>query len=673
MLIGRLCLVLSWFPLGAFGSTTTNAAPAPGILTSKGKATAVPNPGAAYPQKQPGEIWIGLFGLDDDTRSSHWNMPTDLAKQLVLGTRETVVVFYWCGATPTDGEARIAELRNLWAESDATVGQRVHMSREYCNLLGYNKRMQDQWFPARDGSAFTGGGMALWGDGFAEFISGERKKLDAIVYDHYFGDWARFGLAKTQQLDMWDYQVNHVFRTSKWFAKNQPEIPAIMCFAHQFLMPDMAKVDDVHTRLMQLEMPNGEDFYLHGGPPHLISKPNRYYEKLPESPIVLSVSTFPKTKMSCTDCTELLPDFFGNGGSACEKIVFIGMGTQFFEQMKKPYQIDALMDQYLKIAAHFPNICFLWNTDLAELKKRVNHWKTSAHQQGSVDESWRVLTTKLQAAPASFDSRPLPNLEVSNSFPQRAMLASSKLTAFISHGGMNSVYEALEVGVPPLIITNRMNADAPASALACQELGVGLDLESLLGVSPRMGVPRYNWPGLEGMWYAWDSKNFEWPFGGEQGGTKGTDEERYAATMKQLDDKWEGLRTFFQGFIVDGQAESFSGQGFTLAALKQNIDTKLFGQPAPDGEQQYGYDETARRLLKMIESPAIAPAAPVRSRGGGAAPGTDKSGLSISSIITIVGGGVVVVVVLVVGGIFLLRGSSSDDDGTLDETAEKSD
>lgn len=46
------------------------------------------------------------------------------------------------------------------------------------------------------------------------------------------------------------------------------------------------------------------------------------------------------------------------------------------------------------------------------------------------------------------------------------------------------------------------------------------------------------------------------------------------------------LHSFFQSFIVDGQAEKISGHSYTLADLKANIKAKLFGQALAAGDAQ---------------------------------------------------------------------------------------
>lgn len=51
-----------------------------------------------YPEKQPGETWIGFFGAEQDPDASEWAIPQLLAKDLVLQSSTastTVVVFYW--------------------------------------------------------------------------------------------------------------------------------------------------------------------------------------------------------------------------------------------------------------------------------------------------------------------------------------------------------------------------------------------------------------------------------------------------------------------------------------------------------------------------------------------------------------------------------------------------
>ena len=82
-----------------------------------------------------------------------------------------------------------------------------------------------------------------------------------------------------------------------------------------------------------------------------------------------------------------------------------------------------------------------------------------------MDSSWIVLAEALKAQKSGgglaeknegeAQAFPLPNLNIQNSFPQKQLLSAPELTAFISHGGMHSVSEALAAGVPPLIIPHR--------------------------------------------------------------------------------------------------------------------------------------------------------------------------------------------------------------------------
>lgn len=290
--------------------------------------------------------------------------------------------------------------------------------------------------------------------------------------------------------------------------------------------------------------------------------------------------------------------------------MFIGLGGMFFEQ-NHPYQRLAYMDVYLKLAAHFPHVCFLWNTKPDELRKRVNFWTSGAGgKMNNLHASWLLLQKALvqqavaarllqkaaaaQQATTQTDKLlhfPLENLEVQESFPQPAMLASNKLSAFVSHGGNNSVTEALAAGVPPLIISSRLNGDAPLAAIACEREGVGLNLEQVLGVSPHV-VETYNFNTIMGLWLT------------RERDLTGTESENHFASIHQLDAKWDALTTFFQTFIIEGKAENLSGKAYTLADLKNNISAKMFDRKLDAGEEQYGFDEVAQRMLKMIDGGA---------------------------------------------------------------------
>ncbi|MEV0285927.1 MULTISPECIES: macrolide family glycosyltransferase [unclassified Kribbella] len=84
-----------------------------------------------------------------------------------------------------------------------------------------------------------------------------------------------------------------------------------------------------------------------------------------------------------------------------------------------------------------------------------------------------VVVATGQTDPAALE--PLPsNVLVRRSVPQPDVLARAAL--FITHGGMNSVNEAMYAGVPMLVVPQ--GADQPLVAARVEQLGAGLSLRS---------------------------------------------------------------------------------------------------------------------------------------------------------------------------------------------------
>lgn len=70
--------------------------------------------------------------------------------------------------------------------------------------------------------------------------------------------------------------------------------------------------------------------------------------------------------------------------------------------------------------------------------------------------------------PATFGPQP-PNVHIERHLPQTQLLA--RCDVFISHGGFNSVKEALGCGVPLVVVP--IMSDEPYSAERCAALGIG--------------------------------------------------------------------------------------------------------------------------------------------------------------------------------------------------------
>jgi MGT family glycosyltransferase len=84
-----------------------------------------------------------------------------------------------------------------------------------------------------------------------------------------------------------------------------------------------------------------------------------------------------------------------------------------------------------------------------------------------------VVVATGQTDPAELD--PLPaNVLVRRSVPQPDVLARAAL--FVTHGGMNSVNEAMYAGVPMLVVPQ--GADQPLVAGRVVELGAGLSIRT---------------------------------------------------------------------------------------------------------------------------------------------------------------------------------------------------
>ena len=83
------------------------------------------------------------------------------------------------------------------------------------------------------------------------------------------------------------------------------------------------------------------------------------------------------------------------------------------------------------------------------------------------------------------------------------------------------------------------NEDSLFSAARCAELGVGLNLEDVLGVYPKKIGPGERGTEILFKWVGFD----HWPFGetefGSAGETFGSAEDRYRQTIRQLDAKWK--------------------------------------------------------------------------------------------------------------------------------------
>lgn len=159
------------------------------------------NPGALYPSKQTGEIWVGFFSQSQKPHVSHWKQSENLAKELLLASESTIAVFYWCGP---EADAKIEKFRNSWS-GVKNVKQRVHLSEAFCAALGGGKGKVNaeeplfSWIKARDNVDCDGTGSKMWSPAFEHVMLEEGRKLDAIGYDNIFGDWARFGLAKGKE------------------------------------------------------------------------------------------------------------------------------------------------------------------------------------------------------------------------------------------------------------------------------------------------------------------------------------------------------------------------------------------------------------------------------------------------------------------------------------------
>lgn len=120
-------------------------------------------------------------------------------------------------------------MRENWSgiPGQQAIAQRLHMSKDFCDAFGHGsegrtgpqqtqgypvswvgKLLAEDWKDALDDPKFSGIGQqyGLWSNRFAEFISGEASKLDAIVYEDEFGSWARHGLAKARsRTDLLEY------------------------------------------------------------------------------------------------------------------------------------------------------------------------------------------------------------------------------------------------------------------------------------------------------------------------------------------------------------------------------------------------------------------------------------------------------------------------------------
>ena len=330
-----------------------------------------------------------------------------------------------------------------------------------------------------------------------------------------------------------------------------------------------------------MPLPTGWDFYMHGQPPGLTPKETRFYEALPgiRSEAVPSVSVFPKQRVShdlsesrTSECGEDLPGFLTDkkmaDGRTCKRVVLIGLGTHFYDQNSKAQQ-EALSDQFLRLAAKFTEVGFLWNADPGFVRGRASF---------------------LALPQSDSDSFPLVNMEVRSYLPQKKILSSPALDAFISHGGINSVNEALARGVPPLVLANRRNPDAPIAAEMLAERGWGLNLERVLGgTQPHSLKSNGGHTGVEGHWL-------------DLGMRPG--EQQYSEVTSQYAKQWPALEKFFSDFIVNEGTESVSGRGYTLAHLRKTLDNDLFGVPGvgvPAGEEQLTYAEAANKLLAAIE------------------------------------------------------------------------
>lgn len=79
-----------------------------------------------------------------------------------------------------------------------------------------------------------------------------------------------------------------------------------------------------------------------------------------------------------------------------------------------------------------------------------------------------IVATGRDVGPERFGSPPA-NVRLEPYVPQPLLL--SRCDAFITHGGFNSVKEALVEGVPMVVVP--ISADQPYSAARCEELGVG--------------------------------------------------------------------------------------------------------------------------------------------------------------------------------------------------------
>ena len=392
-------------------------------------------------------------------------------------------------------------------------------------------------------------------------------------------------------------------------------------------------------------MPTGWDFYLHSQPPGLTPKETRFYEALPgvRSETVASVSLFSKQKVShlsdsgtssaCGNLPAFLTDKKMADGRTCKRVVFVGLGTRFYDQNSIAQQ-EALSDQLLRLAAKFPEVCFLWNAEPGFVRGRASF---------------------LALPHSDSDAFPLANMEVRSCFPQKQILSSPQLHAFVSHGGLNSVNEALARGVPPLVIVNRQNPDAPIAAEMLAERGWGLNLETVLGTHPHALKNNAGWTCVEGHWL------------GMEPASSVTPASQYAT-------EFPSLEKFFSDFIVNDGAESVSGKGYTLAQLRKTLDHDVFGGGAgvPAGEEQLTHMGAVNKLLAAIGKEPPRPTVPddVWPPVGGGPLEKDGGGPSTAVVVALVSGGLVLLVAVALGVWCLCRRvtrSSEEEDGETEQ------
>jgi glucuronosyltransferase len=86
-----------------------------------------------------------------------------------------------------------------------------------------------------------------------------------------------------------------------------------------------------------------------------------------------------------------------------------------------------------------------------------------------------VPTISFNLFPGYIPSSLSPNIKAVDWLPQNDLLAHNKLKAFVSHVGLNSLYETLYRGVP--VVALPLFGDQPDNAALIVERGLGLKLD----------------------------------------------------------------------------------------------------------------------------------------------------------------------------------------------------